>query len=212
MQIKINNNHFLNNVFVFYARIPERIVFSPVSPKSRNDEINSIANEELKREKYTAWRLLEYALCDLFSLSLDEADLKKDENGKWKSPKCEFSISHGHSCVAVAISHAPVGIDIEPTDTVLKNGFAKRFLTEEEYSAYTSCNNAEKEAFLLTRWCIKEAVFKKHGVKAFAPSKTTENNENVFTKRIFSGEKEFVLAVVTEPSVNEVIVKEVALS
>ncbi len=183
---------------IYISSIPRSDNFKILFPKERDDEVKRISNLSVKREKYYSWLLLEYALSKTLGISIEEAELFKDENGKWRSPKCELSISHGDSAVAVAISHAPVGIDIEPANKTIPEGFAKRFLTEDEYSLFLSANEDEKSAFLLTRWCMKEAVFKKIGSSAFEPSHVSTIGERVYDKRVSINGKEYILTVAHE--------------
>lgn len=187
-----------NKIDVYILPIPHNDSFKPLFPKERDDEVKSISNLSVKREKYYAWLLLEHALSKTLGLMIEEAELFKDENGKWRSPKCELSISHGDTAVAVAISHAPVGIDIEPTDKDIPEGFAKRFLAEDEYSLFLSIDETKKGSFLLTRWCMKEAIFKKIGNKAFAPSRVSTIGEKVHSKHFCLNGKEYFIAVAHE--------------
>ena len=115
-----------NNIDVYFAPVSMTDVFLPLEPKEREAELLSVSNEHVRREKYFAWLLLEHALKKSLDLSLEEAELYKDKSGKWHSKKCEFSLSHSSSCVAVVISHAPVGIDIELADTKFRSGFANK--------------------------------------------------------------------------------------
>ena len=186
-------------VSVYFSIIPDTATIGAILPKEREDEIKSVSNERVKREKYFAWRLLEYALSDALGLKLIDAKLFKDKNGKWKSELCEFSISHSASLVAVAISHAPVGIDIEPLGTSRPRGFAKKTLTESELSLFSSLPVSEKDEFLLTRWCIKEAIFKKSDSDIFVPSKTETDVKGITKKLVSIIGKEYFIAVSADP-------------
>ena len=185
----------LNFVDVYVSPIPTSVNFTPLIPKEREQEIKSLSNERVKREKYYAWKLLEYALKNALGVNVADAKIYKSKNGKWKSEFCEFSISHSGSCVAVAVSHAPVGIDIEPLGASRRAGFAEKLLSEDEFLRYSALSDAEKNDFLLTRWCIKEAIFKKGAGAVFVPSKTVEDNEYLFEKRFFLEGKEYFCAV-----------------
>jgi len=184
-----------NLIDVYFSLIPKSCEIKTVFPKERDEEIQSVNNAEVKKEKYCVWRLLEYALLKSLGIKLCEAGLFKDKSGKWHSSECEFSITHSGSLAAVAISHAPVGIDVEPKDKAVSEGFAKRFLTPDELSLYSSVPSSEKNEFLLTRWCIKEAVFKKSGGEVFAPSSVSTVNVKASVKRVCVENKEYVLAL-----------------
>lgn len=198
------DKHFLNCspqknfADVYVAEIPHNVIIEEVLPNERNEQIKKASCERVKAEKYFVWRLLEHAISKSLGLTVVDAEFFCDQNGKWRSPRCEFSISHTTSAVAVIISHVPVGIDIEEADRVISPSFAKRFLTADEFSEYSLVSDNKKNAFLLTRWCMKEAIFKKLDGKAFAPSKVSSKSENAFDKRIFLGEKEYVIAISCE--------------
>lgn len=193
--MKVYNFEHFKYIDIYIAEVQKSFNFTPVFPKERENEINAVSNERVKREKYSAWRLLEYALFSSLGISTENAEIFKDENGKWLSPKCEFSISHSGTAVAVAISHAPVGIDVEPLGISLPESFAKKKLTDVELSLYISLNDEEKNEFLLTRWCIKEAIFKKGGGLAFCPSKISSEEKNLFEKRFSLNGEEYFCAV-----------------
>ena len=180
---------------IYVTRIVDDLFFKSLSPLERDNEINSISNERLKREKYTAWKLLEYALLKSLDMKIEDAELYKDECGKWRSPYLELSISHSDSVAAVVVSHAPVGIDLEPLSKTLSDGFAKKNLTENEYNKYEAQRESQKNEFLLTRWCVKEAAFKRNGGKVFFPSKIDPDNKEIFTTRFIMSTNEFVCAV-----------------
>ena len=182
-------------VDVYLTKLDSDIAFTPVFPKERENEINSVSNERVRLEKYTAWRLVEHALSESLGMSLESAALYKDESGKWLSAHLELSISHSGSLVAVVISHAPVGIDVEPLTKSLSDNFARKNLTEGELSAYGSLRESKKKEFLLTRWCIKEALFKRTGGIIFFPSKIDTTKESFVTNRFTLGTEEYVCAV-----------------
>lgn len=182
-------------VDVYFTKIDSGISAAPVFPKERDDEINAVSNERVRLEKYTAWRLLEYALSKSLGMSLLDAELYKEESGKWRSPHLELSISHSGSLAAVVISHSPVGIDVEPLTKSLSDNFAKKNLTENELVEYDALRESHKKEYLLTRWCIKEAVFKKTGGIIFFPSKIDSTKEKFVTNRFTLGTDEYACAV-----------------
>ena len=84
--MNIVKNSTISYVDVYVTRITSTLDFNPIFPIERENEINSITNERLKREKYTAWKLLEYAIEKSLDTKIENAELYKDENGKWRSP------------------------------------------------------------------------------------------------------------------------------
>ena len=72
-----------------------------------------------------------------------------------------LSIAHTNTMLAVAISVAPVGIDIESSHThvdILE--IAEHFFTTEENAKLAQLNAAEKTDFFYRIWTKKEASFK----------------------------------------------------
>lgn len=94
-------------------------------------------------------------------LSADcDLEISADENGKpyfKKHPDFHFNISHSEDIIAVAMSSAPVGVDIEKLRDVNPK-IAERHFTEKEKS-YVKTN-----ADFFYVWTRKEAYLKKTGV------------------------------------------------
>ena len=77
-----------------------------------------------------------------------------------------FSLAHagGEALLAVA-SNGRVGVDLEPLDAAPDaDTLAARALAPEELERFRSRPAAEREAFFLTRWTVKEALLKAVGV------------------------------------------------
>lgn len=77
----------------------------------------------------------------------------------------EFNVSHSGEIVICAITRAgPVGIDIE-TAKIMHDlqGFSKRFLAPEEFSAVNSRFLSERSRFFFRLWTLKEAYLKAIG-------------------------------------------------
>lgn len=167
-----NNGSLKTRVYI--ARIPKSGKISTVYPPQRNDEIMAVSNENLKREKYYAWRLLECALKDCMGIKISDAELNKNENGRWISPYFELSISHSGGAAAVAISSvgSPVGVDIELLQEPRRaQRMAEWLLSEEELNRYNSSSSPEEGMKLLIGvWTVKEAIFKAQDSYAFKPS------------------------------------------
>ena len=195
--VKNNKNPFLT---IYVAQIIKSQSFSTLLPKERDIEVSSIKNERAKAEKYTAWKLLEHALLKSSGMKIEDAELYKDSNGKWHSPHFDFSITHSGNAVAVVISHAPVGIDIERIKSTKSDSFAKKNLTESELIEYGKHSGSKKDKFLLTRWCIKEAVFKKQGGAFFSPSSIDSTKESAIVTSFFIDSEEYICAVSAKDS------------
>lgn len=158
---------------VYVSLIPEKPDFSPVIPPERQREIESCANDRVKAEKYAVWRLLEKGVSRSLGLSLSELGIKKRRDGKWVSGRAEFSLSHSHGAVAVAVSSAPCGVDVENasefrrrwSDGAKLRSLARRISTARELES------VEDSDSFLSLWTKKEAIFKLSGKGGFLPHK-----------------------------------------
>ncbi len=176
---------------VYIATIPENVQFGSIAPKQREEEINACAHERVKKEKYCAWKLLEYALKHSFQLSLSELEFQKTERGKWITPSCHFSITHCGGVVAVAVSTEKVGVDVEKYSDKLRSA-SRRFLTEKERLFLQTLKESEQLDYLARKWTQKESIFKAFGEGSFAPSKIETDEYTTFTKTLENG---YVLTV-----------------
>lgn len=72
-----------------------------------------------------------------------------------------FSITHTPRHAFCVLSQRPVGIDAEEQDRAVREGLAKKILSEAEYRRYE--NAADRPAALLRLWVLKEAGLKATG-------------------------------------------------
>ena len=146
-------------VDLYIAPIPDGEM-GQVSPPARQAQLDSTANKAMRRQRYYAWKLLEYGLRQSLGLSLEQLTLQLDKNGKWSCGECYFSLSHCHGAVAVAVSTEVVGVDIESSARIPSPNLAKKILSPEELAEYTSIAGDKQPGYLLKKWCQKESIFK----------------------------------------------------
>ncbi|MGN1103274.1 MAG: lecithin retinol acyltransferase family protein [Candidatus Coproplasma sp.] len=158
--------HNLPIVDVYTAKIPDGLKMKKLSCKQRWQEIEGCTNERVQREKYCAWKLLEYALFHTFGLSAKKTDFAKEENGRWVTDGCSFSLSHCGEIVAVCVSRRAVGVDVERITDRLES-IRHKFLTRSEEEKYAA--QADKAVYLAEKWTQKESIFKMQGGRAFSP-------------------------------------------
>lgn len=176
-------------VRVYYAAIPEGECDFLVYPKARADEIFSIRNDRLKREKYYVWKLLEAAVESL-GINFCHLNFTKNENGKWTCDKLCFSLSHADGAVAVAVSEMNVGIDIE------KVGDRAQRVAKKVFSADELASCTDDEALCTTRlWTQKESVFKTLGLRVFSPQNIVIAEHSVETRDIEINGQKYVVSV-----------------
>ena len=145
---------------IFLAQIPQNIM-GTIRCKERIREIEPCNNEDVKKQKFYAWVLLENVAKKLGFLP-ENLQFKKLENGKWVCNEFEFSISHSKNFVVVAIDKGKIGVDIQVDIDLNEENFAKKILTKNEYLSYNNLKEVEKHTFLLEKWTQKESVYKKY--------------------------------------------------
>lgn len=183
---------------LYIARLPELMPSEPLASLKRQNEIDRTSNERVKREKYYAWRLLEYAIKDSFGLDIGNICFEKTDNGKWICSECEFSISHSKDALAVAVSDSTVGVDIERIRIKRAEKMADYILTESEREKYDALTEPEKEEHLILKWCQKEAIFKLLGKDVFKPSEINTADFCCFNDSIELCEEKYIFAVAAE--------------
>lgn len=140
--------------------------------------IKTLKNENVHNVVKTLFVL---ALSNQLKNKFSIGSLKYKKN-KWDYPNVFLSASHCKNNVVVAISLAPIGIDIEQIGNKLLNkSIFQRILTKNEAKKYPQYNNID----LLKLWTKKEAIFKMNGVKKFIPNKIDTLKFN--TKTYFIG-------------------------
>ena len=182
--------------YVYFAPLPDGEIGAPLLPEARWLAVKDIKNDKVKKEKYFAWRLLEYGLSDSFGLTVAEAALTVGEFGRWSSPYVFFSISHSSGALAVAISDSPCGIDIEPECGRWSEELAKRYLNDEEYARYSANPEASRREEFLKIWTTKEAIFKASGKEHFSPRDTDTASHEYKTIKVTIGEGSYIASAV----------------
>ncbi len=181
---------------VYIARIPDGRIRTVV-PEARNREISETSNERVKREKYYVWRLLEYALERSFGMRMKKLEFECLASGRWTTPSAEISLSHSGAFVAVAVSRAPIGIDIEKISEPRSERFADRALTEEECVKFRSLGEEARAEYLISLWTAKEATFKSLHLDAFCPRDIAADASKLRSGRISDGEDDYIWTVAT---------------
>ena len=197
---------------LYIARLPELMQIEPLACAERQREIDEALNERVKREKYYAWRLLEYALKDSLGLDAENIRFEKTDNGKWICGECEFSLSHSKDALAAAVSDRAVGVDVERIRVKRAEKMAEYILTEAEREKYYALSETEREEHLILRWCQKEAIFKLLGKDVFKPREINTADFSCFNDSIeLCGEK-YIFTVASEEEGGDVAFSSVELA
>lgn len=157
-----------------YLRPVDDAEGEPASVELREMEMARVTDAALRRQKRTAWRLLEYALLRTFGKKMCDVRFAIAKNGKWTCDQCYFSISHTEHWAAVAVSNAPVGVDIEEIQAFLRRDPEKiaRLLNP----GANPPEDAPPQTFL-REWLMKESIYKCAGKGAFVPSRISLDGE-----------------------------------
>ena len=129
---------------------------------------------ELDRGVTLAWCALEgetghdagvRLLAELYrrKTGMDLPPISRTDRGKPYFPgdPLHFSISHTPRHAFCALSPAPIGIDAEDTDRILRLELADKILSPGERRQYDAA--LDKHRALLTFWVLKEAAVKRSG-------------------------------------------------
>ena len=194
-----NNKEELKDfLHIYICPLPSETFIGEVYPESRNREIQDAKNERVRREKYYAWKLLEYAIEESTKSSIRDYSFLKLETGKWTADGIYFSLSHSNAALAVAVSSRPVGVDIELINPPRAEGFARRILSDSEFLDFEALPENERLAFLIKKWTEKESLFKLFSDKAFVPSEISATEKTTITGTVEILNREYSYSVSSE--------------
>lgn len=173
-----------------------------VFPPRRQAQLEETKNIPHRRQRYFVWKLLEYGLRQSLGLSMEQVDLSLGDRGRWSCDACFFSLTHSGDAVAVAISDAPVGVDLERLDRRLHPGLPKNVLTAAQLQEFAALPENQQKTYLLEKWCEKESLFKwKEAAPSAEPPKPCTGTVSV-------AEQEYCYALVTEAPHRLILLKE----
>jgi phosphopantetheinyl transferase len=93
-------------------------------------------------------------------LSLEQLRLTLHGSGRWSCEECFFSLAHSGQAVAVAISDAPIGVDLERLDRRVNPSLSRKILSPRQQEAFSLLDSSRQSRYLLETWCIRESLFK----------------------------------------------------
>ncbi len=185
-------------VHVYIASLPQDEPIGKLECRERMDEIASISNEKVKREKYFVWKLLCYALERSFGKRGNKLSFKKESNGAWSVNDVEISISHSGNALAVAVSRGAVGIDIERVHTPRAERMAEFVMSEAELEEFSLIPDEKKEERLIEIWTLKEAIFKSQKLDRFIPREHDIASATYKTNSVIIDGEKYVWSVATK--------------
>ena len=134
-------------------------------PAYRREKIERYKNNDDKIRSLVGGLLLRYA----FGKRADE--IAVDANGKPYLDGENFNLSHTDGIVALAVAHAPVGVDIEKVRPV-NFAVSNKIFSESETEFLSTFNQDEKSINFFDIWVGKESVCKAIGSGLTSLSKT----------------------------------------
>ena len=178
---------------VYCAALPEAPIGEPLGCEQRDRILRALANADVQREKYYVWRLLEHAIYDAFGRRASDIDFSLDEKGVFWCKDLFFSLSHSKGALAVAVSDAPCGVDIECIRPVPRaEKIAERVFSPSLRESVAECSDEEGRLFEFFRaWTLYEAEFKRN-YTAGGQGKATQS----FTDTLTFGEDTYTLSAV----------------
>lgn len=175
---------------VYIMKVSGGITVDSVYPPERDRQLRETKTVNSRLERYAVWKLLEIAVKNSFSLSLEQLSFK-EESGKWSCNELFFSLSHSHGAVAVAVSNGVCGVDIEPmnrfirrySDGELLKKIQRKICSQEENISLNSPHE------LINLWTKKECIYKCFGSEGFFSKKINTSAYDCETRSVFLPEE-----------------------
>ena len=162
-----------------------------VFPIERDQEITSCTNPTQQKQKYIAWKLLEFGIKNSLNKDINNFSFTKHDSGKWVSNEIEFSITNSKDLVAVAISSSPIGVDAEEiSDKVLK--LSK--IPTDEIAEFDSLSHDDKLAFLTQKWTVMESALKCLNLKSLFTTNLCLQKDQTFSQALILNDRHYVLS------------------
>jgi 4'-phosphopantetheinyl transferase len=128
-------------------------------PLERQKRIHNMKQEKSRKQSMGVGLLLQKVLA---LYHMQDSDVFVDEHGKPKVEGLEFSLSHSGNLVVCAVSHEPVGCDVEEIRKAPER-VAERYFScgEQEYLSQFAEEEYDRAFFRL--WTMKESYVKMTG-------------------------------------------------
>lgn len=183
---------------IYVARLPKTVPERHFFCEEREREIRETQNPNLKAGRILDWQILLYAAEHALALREEEIRFYKDPSGKWCCEQFFFSLSHTRDTVAVGISDAAIGIDIENAAVRRRRldsdaAFAQRLRRKICAPGEEPEDNGKN---LIRLWVLKESIYKCYGGR-FDPAAIETDGYRAEAFRL-PGEPELLLAVCGE--------------
>ena len=188
---------FLSEVNVYYAAIPSRPFDLDLPTPQRNHQIAACTNSDVQREKYFVWKLLLAAVSKHFG---DGATFVLQPTGKWTCNLCCCSLSHGDGVVAVSVSRAETGVDVQKVALPKNEKVVERVFSASEVAEYVSKETSEQKAlYFAQKWTQKESTFKYLNQSDFLASNPSSYTQHTVSQTVEVDGNKHVISVACNP-------------
>ena len=188
---------FLSEVKVYYATIPNTSFTLDLPTEQRNQEIATCSNLDVQKDKYFVWKLLMLAVRQNYG---EGASFTKQSTGKWTSDLCCFSLSHGDGVVAVSVSKADTGVDVQRVALPQNDRVVDRVFSQQEATVYHQMQDDQQKALYFTqKWTEKESIFKYLNQPDFLASNPAEYTQHVVSQVVDVNGAQYALTVACNP-------------
>lgn len=184
---------------VYICGIPEDAPMPEIICGERARQLEATRLMPVRLQRAYAWNTLEYAVSRSFNLNPGDIDFKCSEDGAWSCDKFFFSISHTDGVAVVAVSNAPVGVDVENTGRFMKKlgedgGMLARMMAESMTWRERRHYGEGIDDFLIC-WTRKESLFKAEDKKRFVPKKLDTTGHSFATKIVAPAGSRYYISV-----------------
>lgn len=166
---------------LFAIALPEEKLFAAREPEllralepSRRPEAGRYGYRAVYQRKVLGRLLLQWAAGKRYELPASQLTVLKYPNEKPyfdQHPEIHFNVSHSGRWIVVALSEAPVGVDVEKVRNV-NLAVARRFFATEEYQQLIAQPLEMQQSFFFDLWTLKESYLKALGTGLTRPLNT----------------------------------------
>ena len=147
---------------------------------------STYTNKNRKKQFLTGRALTRWKISEKLNCSPETLCFKKTEKGKpyIQDTPCHFNLSHSDSFLGLAISSAPIGLDIQVPKKLNHAKLLQRYFHSDILQAYLHTEKAEQESFFLSTWTQAEAHQKTMGESIFNYKKDSSELPKLHIKEL----------------------------
>ena len=151
-------------------------------PLERQKRIQNMKQEKSRKQSMGVGLLLQKVLA---LYHMQDSKVYTGEHGKPIVEGLEFSLAHSGNIVICAVSHAPIGCDVERLRKA-PNGVAERYFSDSERGYLSHFSGEEYDRAFFRLWTMKESYVKMTGEGLSVPFEAYEvivDQDNISSAR-----------------------------